>query len=428
MLKTIKKAAAFILAMSTAFALQIPGYARWDKKVIACVGDSITFGTFASWESYDENRDDTAEEWAQFSYPTRLQEYLGKNNFDVKNFGMGGASVIAGSGYVYDNGDGATTYWADNAAIAAQNHHSTSLSCRPDVVIMMFGTNDSNQGMAIASGYTNSDGTFSEEKWEKAFKAGYKHLIDEYKALDNKPELYVMTTPHAASATIMTDMVNTAVREVASENDVRLIDLEQMMPMDLSGTSDSIHLNKGTYLKAAQLVQKRLKADHLNFDPVIKDGKNHLTISSDYSYDAFDLFVAAYKGGKMIKVKKVSAAIDYDTSCDVSLAWADEFGADSVKVLTWESQEPISAGRNLSLFETARNSAGVSIVRGTSFIPGSNVTMLVRNAEGKIVFADQVKSGLDGAYSFAANLGDGEYTVKIGNSQNDVLVRTLSLN
>ena len=82
----------------------------------------------------------------------------------------------------------------------------------------------------------------------------------------------------------------------------------------------------------------------------------------------------------------------------------------------------------MSLFEAAKNASGVSIIRGTSFMPGSNVTMLVRDADSKIVFADQVKSGSDGAYSFAANLGDGEYSVQIGNSQSSVLVKTLSLN
>lgn len=433
MLKSLKRAAAFAIAASMALALQLPGYARWDKKVIACVGDSITFGTGSSYEAFNEKQEDTQETRSKFSYPARLQSYLGTSNFNVINFGMGGTTVIPGSGYVttddYDGGRVASqTYYADNALTATINHHRSSLNCKPDVVIMMFGTNDSNQSKAIKSGYANDDGTFSEEKWREAFKNGYKYLIDEYKALDSKPELYVMTTPHQASTTVMTDIVNVAVREVAAENGVTLIDLEKMMPMDSSGTSDGIHLNKWSYQKVGQLVDKQLKADHLNFDPVIKNGKNYLSISSDYAYDAMELFVAAYKDKQLLDVKKVIASVDYGTPYDVSLAWADALGADSVKVLTWDSQEPISAGRNVSLFEAAKNASGVSIIRGTSFMPGSNVTMLVRDADSKIVFADQVKSGSDGAYSFAANLGDGEYSVQIGNSQSNVLFRTLSLN
>ena len=61
MLKSLKRAAAFAIAASMALALQLPGYARWDKKVIACVGDSITFGTGSSYEAFNEKQEDTNE-------------------------------------------------------------------------------------------------------------------------------------------------------------------------------------------------------------------------------------------------------------------------------------------------------------------------------------------------------------------------------
>lgn len=428
-----KRTAAVILAAASFLMMQLSGYARWDKRVIACVGDSITFGACSSWEAYNEEQPDTPETRDQFSYPARLREYLGTSGFKVDNFGMGGATVIYGDGYVKeDEADSSIktaskAYWAPDASTVTRALHEGSLKSKANVVIMMFGTNDAGETPGIQSGYKNDDGSFSPEKWKAAFKEGYKKLIDEYKAFDTKPELYVMTTPHKASSTWMADRVNPAVREVAAENGVGLIDLEAMMPMDETGTADDIHLNKYSYQKAAQLVAKRLQADGMNFDLSVKNGKNYLTLSSDYSYDSFDLYIAAYRDGRLLETKKTRAAVEYGQPLEISLAWADELSADSFRVMTWDLEEPVTAGRRVSLFEAARNAKGVPIINGTSFLPGENVTMLIRDAENNAVFVDQVKSSADGAYNFIVNLGEGEYTVNVGNSQSNALVRTFSL-
>lgn len=418
----IKKAAAFALTAAVAASVQLPSYARWDKKVISCVGDSITFGTNSNWDEFGNGETTTQALRDQFSYPAKLQKYLGTDGFSVGNYGMGGTTVTDGAGYA------GLTYWSDTANDTTKAFHKMSLDSKPDVVIMMFGTNDAGESRVVGSGYTEDDGSFSDTKFKAAFKAGYQTLIDEYKALDTKPELYLMTTPHVGDTdSRMRYLVNPTVREIAAENKIGLIDLEVMLPIDYTGTSDYVHLNKGTYDKAAQLVARQLKAEHMNFDTAVKSGKNVLTLSSDYSFDKFDLYLAAYKDGKMIAAKKSQAIVGYGADKDLNLDWAYEAGADSVRVMTWTDNEPVTPGRRLSLFETMKNPAGAEVIGGTSFKPGEDVTLLVRDAENKIVFADQTTSGADGAFSFIAGLGEGDYTVTIGNSQSGALVRTLNL-
>ena len=79
---------------------------------VACVGDSITFGSGLP----DRN---------QQSYPSRLQVALG-SKFEVQNFGVGGRTL-------FRNGD--TPY-------VETPQHQDVKDWEPEVVIIMLGTND----------------------------------------------------------------------------------------------------------------------------------------------------------------------------------------------------------------------------------------------------------------------------------------------
>ena len=80
---------------------------------VACVGDSITQGA-----RVDSDRQ---------SYPVRLSEILG-NAFEVRNFGIGGATLIR---------EGRPTVWSQVDAIRKYNPH---------MVIVALGTNDTVEG------------------------------------------------------------------------------------------------------------------------------------------------------------------------------------------------------------------------------------------------------------------------------------------
>src|SRR5438270_834071 len=77
---------------------------------VACVGDSITQGS-----GLQEN-----------TYPLQLQRMLG-SNYEVRNFGVGGATLL-------EQGD---------KPYIQQKLYQDSLAFQPDVVVIMLGTNDS---------------------------------------------------------------------------------------------------------------------------------------------------------------------------------------------------------------------------------------------------------------------------------------------
>ncbi len=80
---------------------------------IACVGDSITFGSTIL------NREGN-------SYPAQLQKMLGAE-FDVRNFGVAGATVLN----------------SQESSYVAKSEFQDMVSFAPDVLFLMLGTNDS---------------------------------------------------------------------------------------------------------------------------------------------------------------------------------------------------------------------------------------------------------------------------------------------
>src|SRR6056297_1277082 len=70
-----------VFTASTAIQAQSQTRQETDSLKIACIGDSITFGARVSHPSVD-------------SYPAELQKLFEKKTVNVKNFGIGGATMI----------------------------------------------------------------------------------------------------------------------------------------------------------------------------------------------------------------------------------------------------------------------------------------------------------------------------------------------
>jgi len=118
---------------------------------VACLGDSITAGA----------RVDAKTE----SYPARLQSLLG-NDFEVRNFGIGGATLIkSGRPNIWRNLEAVKTY-------------------EPHIAIISLGTNDTVGG--------------SRKNWEKIerFDDDYSELIQTLSDSPSKPRI-VLCTPTA---------------------------------------------------------------------------------------------------------------------------------------------------------------------------------------------------------------------------------------
>lgn len=111
---------------------------------VACVGDSITQGSGAAKGK---------------SYPAQLQELLGPQ-WKVGNFGVSGRTLLRKGDY---------PYWNEKA-------YQNALAFKPDVVIIMLGTNDTKP---------------QNWKHEAEFVTDYRDLVNSFLSLESKPRVFV---------------------------------------------------------------------------------------------------------------------------------------------------------------------------------------------------------------------------------------------
>jgi acyl-CoA thioesterase I len=115
---------------------------------VACVGDSITQGSGT-----------TAYGGVANAFPAQLQRMLG-DKYEVGNFGVSGATLLK-------RGD--KPYWKESA-------FNRSKAYRPDVVILMLGTNDTKP-----------------QNWsfQNEFADDYSEMVRQYQTLDSTPRVFV---------------------------------------------------------------------------------------------------------------------------------------------------------------------------------------------------------------------------------------------
>lgn len=171
---------------------------------IACVGDSITFGSGIK----DRNAN---------SYPSQLSAILGKNT-TVSNFGVSGATLLK---------KGNKPYWN-------QPKYKAALEFKPDVVIIKLGTNDSKP-----------------ENWKhKAeYVPDYVELIESFQKLESKPTVWICYPVPAypgrwgITDKVMKEEVIPLIDEVAKQAGVKIINLYSALSDKKDMFPDTVHPN-----------------------------------------------------------------------------------------------------------------------------------------------------------------------------------------
>lgn len=192
-----------------------------DPIRVACVGDSITYGFGI------ENRE-------KQSYPAQLQRILGEECI-VGNFGKNGATALK---------KGHAPYWK-----APQ--FKQALKFRPDIVIIILGTNDSRP-----------------ENWPKLkedYVGDYIDLVHRFQNLESSPTVFICTSapiyPGTAverkgfSDTIVSEEVLPKVRAVAKETGVKVIDMNAAL-RNAALFDDGVHPNA----KGAEIIAETVAA------------------------------------------------------------------------------------------------------------------------------------------------------------------------
>ena len=186
-----------------------------DERIrVTCVGDSLTYGSgVIKTREVD-------------SYPAQLQTKLGTSHL-VSNFGLRNATASA---------DGDLPY-------VGSAQYKKSLESKPDIVLLMLGTNDSK--------------TYN---WRSAsYEEGIRSLVQTYKNLDTNPTVYLMISPYCFSLDgsdiaeyqvqpkVVAGEIRDIVEKVAAEEDVAVIDLYSVTAGKEEHYRDGIHFDADGY-------------------------------------------------------------------------------------------------------------------------------------------------------------------------------------
>ena len=192
---------------------------------VACIGDSITEGAGAEKGK---------------SWPEQLQRLLG-TSWNVGNFGLGGRTLLK---------QGDCPYWKEKI-------YQDALNSKPDVVIIMLGTNDTKP---------------QNWKHEAEFAADYREFVKSFQALAGKPRIYVCRPCPAPVTKPGEGDINEAgvielikrIDALAAEMKLGVIDMHAALVDKLQMLPDHVHPNNdgaGELAKAAFAVLTGLQPE-----------------------------------------------------------------------------------------------------------------------------------------------------------------------
>ncbi|OIP82439.1 MAG: hypothetical protein AUK44_07775 [Porphyromonadaceae bacterium CG2_30_38_12] len=196
------------------------GFATNSQIRVACIGNSITYGAGI------EHRD-------SLSYPAQLQRILGAK-WDVKNFGVGGATLLR---------KGNKPYWKLSALTDA-------MAFNPNIVVIKLGTNDSKP---------------FNWKYKDEFEPNYLSMIDTLQALPARPKI-ILCLPSKAygnnwgiSDSIICSDIIPMVKKIAKQRKLKVINLYKTMSNHAEMFPDKIHPNQQGAMRIAKRVAKEVR-------------------------------------------------------------------------------------------------------------------------------------------------------------------------
>lgn len=217
------KAILFFLTFSvlviTGFAQPIDPSKYASPIKVACIGNSITYGSGIANRSRD-------------SYPSQLGRMLG-DKWEVHNFGVGGRTLLK---------KGDFPFWNEEAWTQAK-------AFLPDIVIIKLGTNDTKP---------------QNWKYSGEFLSDYRAMVKELKALSSHPKIYLCKpVPAYASRwgindSIIVHGVIPSVEKLSKEEKLPVIDLYTALSGKAALFPDQIHPNPEGAGLMAQTIYKAL--------------------------------------------------------------------------------------------------------------------------------------------------------------------------
>jgi lysophospholipase L1-like esterase len=178
-----------------------------QAKLVACVGDSITYGSGIANRTVD-------------SYPAQLQRLLRQYDlsWEVQNFGVSGATLMSRGDLPY----------------VRQAAFANAQACNPDIVIIKLGTNDSKP-----------------QNWQYKgdFVRDYENMIDTFRALPSRPQVWICKPVPAFYVNfsirpdVIQDEILPLIDQISREKNAPVIDLYTALQDSGNLFPDGIHPN-----------------------------------------------------------------------------------------------------------------------------------------------------------------------------------------
>jgi len=198
---------------------------------VACVGDNITYGAGL----HDRNNT---------SYPACLGRLLG-TGYDVSNFGVSGATMLHKGDLPY----------------IKQKAHDKALAFKPDILVIMLGTNDSKHP---GPGSLDTANVANNWQYKSEFLPNYEALIAEFRAVNPAVKIYACDPPPAFpgrwginNTTIHSEVIP-LVHQVAADEKVNEINVYDAFASHSDMFPDTVHPNADGAKLMAETIYKAL--------------------------------------------------------------------------------------------------------------------------------------------------------------------------
>ncbi len=172
--------------------------------IVACLGDSITFGAGIT---------DPGQ-----TYPSQLNGLLGAN-YVVGNFGRNGATLLNNGDLPYKN----------------LEEYTNAKTFNPNIVVIKLGTNDSK--------------SWNWKGFGSQFVGDYATLIDVFRTLPSSPKIYIclpakaFSTAFAIDEGVLDSQIRPAIKEIAKVKGVSIIDVFDATKNQAGSFPDGVHPN-----------------------------------------------------------------------------------------------------------------------------------------------------------------------------------------
>jgi lysophospholipase L1-like esterase len=195
-----------LAAAGLALALLVTGIAAYcllgsqqpERIRVACIGDSLTQSS---------------------EYPYELWSLIGNQSYDLRNFGAGSTTVLRSSETPYMN----------------TSIYSEALEYRPNIVIIMLGTNDAQPSL---------------HSYNHSFTTDYTLLINSFLGLESKPEVWVVLPPPiisnqsgAIDSAYFDDQIIPGIMQAANQTGMPVIDVHSAFAGHSEYYKDGLHVN-----------------------------------------------------------------------------------------------------------------------------------------------------------------------------------------